>query len=156
MLNELKVGQIMSRHYHTALSLLCIVVTLHCCSWARNWRNRRRRCKFWRNSLSRRFVSFKLISIFVQFFFAKALSRKNHRINTVSVLIIDIMCLFDWQNLDVKRLSNERKEAFAAQFAAEATLRRIHSSQKDEEAVPFDAIIAPLESDIKKYRHEVT
>jgi hypothetical protein len=29
------------------------------------------------------------------FFFAKALSRKNHRINTVSVLIIDIMCLFD-------------------------------------------------------------
>jgi hypothetical protein len=26
MLNELKVGQIMSRHYHTALSLLCIVV----------------------------------------------------------------------------------------------------------------------------------
>jgi hypothetical protein len=56
----------------------------------------------------------------------------------------------------VKRLSNERKEAFAAQFAAEATLRRIHSSQKDEEAVPFDAIIAPLESGIKKYRHEVT
>ncbi|KAK3147983.1 hypothetical protein QOZ80_3BG0289160 [Eleusine coracana subsp. coracana] len=59
------------------------------------------------------------------------------------------------KNLDVKRLSNERKEALAAQFAAEATLRRIHSSQKDEEAVPFDAIIAPLESDIKKYRHEI-
>uniref|UniRef100_A0A0D3FFG3 Uncharacterized protein n=1 Tax=Oryza barthii TaxID=65489 RepID=A0A0D3FFG3_9ORYZ len=60
------------------------------------------------------------------------------------------------ENLDVKRLSNERKEALSAQFAAEATLRRIHSSQKDEEVVPFDAIIAPLESDIKAYRHEVT
>ncbi|TVU47927.1 hypothetical protein EJB05_07544 [Eragrostis curvula] len=59
------------------------------------------------------------------------------------------------KNLDVKRLSNERKEALSAQFAAEATLRRMHSSQKDEEAVPFDAIIAPLESDIKKYRHEI-
>lgn len=59
------------------------------------------------------------------------------------------------KNLDVKRLSNERKEALSAQFAAEATLRRIHSSQKDEEVVPFDAIIAPLESDIKKYRHEI-
>uniref|UniRef100_A0A0A9GG08 Uncharacterized protein n=1 Tax=Arundo donax TaxID=35708 RepID=A0A0A9GG08_ARUDO len=59
------------------------------------------------------------------------------------------------KNLDVKRLSNERKEALSAQFAAEATLRRIHSSQKDEETVPFDAIIAPLESDIKQYRHEI-
>ncbi|XP_006649637.1 microtubule-associated protein 70-4-like [Oryza brachyantha] len=59
------------------------------------------------------------------------------------------------KNLDVKRLSNERKEALSAQFAAEATLRRIHSSQKDEEVVPFDAIIAPLESDIKAYRHEI-
>ncbi|OEL15767.1 Microtubule-associated protein 70-4 [Dichanthelium oligosanthes] len=59
------------------------------------------------------------------------------------------------KNLDVKRLGNERKEALSAQFAAEATLRRIHSSQKDEESVPFDAIIAPLESDIRKYRHEI-
>ncbi|KAK1651845.1 hypothetical protein QYE76_069650 [Lolium multiflorum] len=59
------------------------------------------------------------------------------------------------KNLDVKRLCNERKEALSAQFAAEASLRRIHSSQKDEEVVPFDAIIAPLESDIKKYRHEI-
>uniref|UniRef100_A0A0D9VR91 Uncharacterized protein n=1 Tax=Leersia perrieri TaxID=77586 RepID=A0A0D9VR91_9ORYZ len=59
------------------------------------------------------------------------------------------------KNLDVKRLSNEKKDALSAQFAAEATLRRIHSSQKDEEVVPFDAIIAPLESDIKAYRHEI-
>lgn len=63
--------------------------------------------------------------------------------------------LLEQKNLDVKRLSNERKEALSAQFAAEATLRRMYSSQKDEEVVPFDAIIAPLESDIKKYRHEI-
>ncbi|CAD6210203.1 unnamed protein product [Miscanthus lutarioriparius] len=62
---------------------------------------------------------------------------------------------FEQKNLEVKRLNNERKEALSAQFAAEATLRRIHSSQKDEESVPFDAIIAPLESDIRKYRHEI-
>lgn len=43
----------------------------------------------------------------------------------------------------------------SAQFAAEASLRRIHSAQRDEEVVPFDAIIGPLESDIKKYKHEV-
>lgn len=55
----------------------------------------------------------------------------------------------------MKRLCNERKEALSAQFAAEASLRRIHSAQRDEEVVPFDAIIGPLESDIKKYKHEV-
>ncbi|XBH86348.1 hypothetical protein VPH35_074028 [Triticum aestivum] len=59
------------------------------------------------------------------------------------------------KNLDVKRLCNERKEALSAQFAAEASLRRIHSAQRDEEVVPFDAIIGPLESDIKKYKHEI-
>lgn len=46
----------------------------------------------------------------------------------------------------MKRLCNERKEALSAQFAAEASLRRIHSAQRDEEVVPFDAIIGPLES----------
>ncbi|KAI4993340.1 microtubule-associated protein 70-4-like [Hordeum vulgare subsp. vulgare] len=59
------------------------------------------------------------------------------------------------KNLDVKRLCNERKEALSAQFAAEASLRRIHSAQREEEVVPFDAIIGPLESDIKKYKHEI-
>uniref|UniRef100_A0A453ILS9 Uncharacterized protein n=2 Tax=Aegilops tauschii subsp. strangulata TaxID=200361 RepID=A0A453ILS9_AEGTS len=59
------------------------------------------------------------------------------------------------KNLDVKRICNERKEALSAQFAAEASLRRIHSAQRDEEVVPFDAIIGPLESDIKKYKHEI-
>lgn len=46
----------------------------------------------------------------------------------------------------MKRLCNERKEALSAQFAAEASLRRIHSAQREEEVVPFDAIIGPLES----------
>ena len=50
---------------------------------------------------------------------------------------------------------NEKKEALAGQFAAEATLRRVHANQKDEEFLPVEAIIAPYESDIRKYRNEV-
>lgn len=43
----------------------------------------------------------------------------------------------------------------AAQFAAEAALRRVHASQKDEEHLPVEAVLAPLESEIKKYKNEV-
>lgn len=50
---------------------------------------------------------------------------------------------------------NEKKEALAAQFAAEATLRRVYANQKDEESLPVEAIIAPYESDIRKYKNEV-
>ncbi|KAM0937921.1 putative microtubule-associated protein [Dioscorea sansibarensis] len=58
-------------------------------------------------------------------------------------------------SLEIKKLSNSKKEAMAAQFAAEATLRRLHASQKDEELVPLEAVIAPLESDIKIYKNEI-
>ncbi|XP_010936411.1 microtubule-associated protein 70-5 [Elaeis guineensis] len=59
------------------------------------------------------------------------------------------------KNLDIKRLINEKKEALAAQFAAEAALRRVHASQRDEEYLPVEAVIAPLESDLKKYKNEI-
>lgn len=59
------------------------------------------------------------------------------------------------QNLEIKRLTDEKKEAMAAQLAAEAALRRVHACQKDEEYLPVEAVIAPLESDIKKYKNEV-
>nr|ACG43509.1 ATMAP70-2 [Zea mays] len=79
---------------------------------------------------------------------SKELKRQDERMRSMEKQL-------EQKNLEVKRLHNERKEALSAQFAAEATLRRIHSSKKDEESVPFDAIIAPLESDIRKYRHEI-
>ncbi|XP_008785643.2 microtubule-associated protein 70-4-like isoform X2 [Phoenix dactylifera] len=59
------------------------------------------------------------------------------------------------KNLENKKVINEKKEALAAQFAAEAALRRVHSSQKDEEHLPVEAVIAPLESDVKKYKNEI-
>ena len=59
------------------------------------------------------------------------------------------------QNLEIKKLTSERKEALAAQFAAEATLRRVHANQKEDDSVPIESVIAPLEADIKMYKNEV-
>lgn len=43
----------------------------------------------------------------------------------------------------------------AAQFAAEATLRRVHADQKDDDMPPIEAILAPLEAELKIARQEV-
>lgn len=43
----------------------------------------------------------------------------------------------------------------AAQFAAEATLRRVHAAQKDDDMPPIEAILAPLEAELKLTRQEV-
>lgn len=57
--------------------------------------------------------------------------------------------------MDIKKLETEKKEAFAAQFAAEATLRRVYANQKDDNSVPIESIIAPLEADIRLYKNEI-
>ncbi|XP_020248515.1 microtubule-associated protein 70-4-like [Asparagus officinalis] len=59
--------------------------------------------------------------------------------------------LDNYKNLEIKKLMNEKKEALAAQFAAEATLRRVHANQ----SLFVEAIIAPYESDIRKYKIEI-
>lgn len=59
------------------------------------------------------------------------------------------------QNLEIKKINDEKKAALAAQFAAEATLRRVHAAQKDDEMPPIEAIIAPLEAELKLARQEV-
>ncbi|RWW08301.1 hypothetical protein GW17_00028269 [Ensete ventricosum] len=58
-------------------------------------------------------------------------------------------------NLEIKRITEEKKEALAAQFAAEATLRRVHAAQKDEELPTLEDILFPLEAEIKLLRQEV-
>lgn len=65
------------------------------------------------------------------------------------------------QNLEVKRINDEKKAALAAQIAAEATVRRVQlaAAQKDEnQLLPWsiDAIVAPLESELKLARQEVS
>jgi len=59
------------------------------------------------------------------------------------------------QNLEIKKLTDEKKDALASQYAAEATLRRVHANQKDEDFTPIETAIAPLEAEIKMYRNEV-
>jgi len=59
------------------------------------------------------------------------------------------------QNIEIKKLTDEKKSAMAAKYAAEATLRRVHANQKDEDSVPIDNAIAPLQAEIKMYRNEV-
>ncbi|PNX95037.1 microtubule-associated protein 70-5-like, partial [Trifolium pratense] len=60
------------------------------------------------------------------------------------------------KNVEIRKLADEKKGALAAQYAAEATLRRVHANQKNEYSVPIDTVIAPLEAEIKMYRNEIT
>ncbi|CAI9099609.1 OLC1v1036458C1 [Oldenlandia corymbosa var. corymbosa] len=59
------------------------------------------------------------------------------------------------KNLEIKKIDEDKKAAVAAQFAAESSLRRVHAAQKDDEIPPIEAIIAPLEAELKLARIEV-
>ncbi|XP_072972881.1 microtubule-associated protein 70-1-like isoform X1 [Typha angustifolia] len=63
--------------------------------------------------------------------------------------------LLESKNLEIKRINDEKKTALAAQFAAEATLRRVHAAQKDDDMPPIEAILAPLEAELKLARQEI-
>ncbi|TKW41462.1 hypothetical protein SEVIR_1G317800v4 [Setaria viridis] len=63
--------------------------------------------------------------------------------------------LLETKNLELKKTNDEKKAALAAQFAAEATLRRVHAAQKDDDMPPIEAILAPLEAELKLSRQEI-
>ncbi|XP_038689557.1 microtubule-associated protein 70-5-like isoform X2 [Tripterygium wilfordii] len=63
--------------------------------------------------------------------------------------------LLEHKNLEIKELTSEKKDALASQYAAEATLRRVHANQKDDDSVPLESVIAPLEAEIKLYKNEI-
>lgn len=71
------------------------------------------------------------------------------------MLTVKLHFLLEFQKLEIKKINEEKKAALAAQFAAEATLRRVHAAQKDDEMPPIEAIIAPLEAELKLTRMEV-
>lgn len=75
--------------------------------------------------------------------------------NMMNFYIADLKTMDIGQNLELKRMNDERKAALAAQFAAEATLRRVHAAQKDNDLPPLEAILAPLEAELKLARQEV-
>lgn len=55
----------------------------------------------------------------------------------------------------MKRLEGEKEDALAAQDAAEEALRRVYTHQQDDDSLPLESIIAPLEAEIKFQKHEV-
>ncbi|KAF8081457.1 hypothetical protein N665_0885s0004 [Sinapis alba] len=59
------------------------------------------------------------------------------------------------KNLEIRKINEEKKASMAAQFAAEATLRRVHAAQKDDDMPPIEAILAPLEAELKLARSEI-
>ncbi|KAK3027409.1 hypothetical protein RJ639_042088, partial [Escallonia herrerae] len=63
--------------------------------------------------------------------------------------------LLESKNLEIKKINDEKKASMAAQFAAEATLRRVHAAQKDDDMPPIEAILAPLEAEPKLARQEI-
>ncbi|KAJ0987260.1 hypothetical protein J5N97_005616 [Dioscorea zingiberensis] len=63
--------------------------------------------------------------------------------------------LLESKNLEIKRINDEKKASMAAQFAAEATLRRVHAAQKGDDMPPIEAILAPLEAELKLARQEI-
>ncbi|XP_047320169.1 microtubule-associated protein 70-2-like [Impatiens glandulifera] len=63
--------------------------------------------------------------------------------------------LLESKNLEIKKINDEKKSALAAQFAAEGTLRRVHANQRDDEMPPIEAIITPLEAELRLTRLEV-
>ncbi|KAF7840523.1 microtubule-associated protein 70-5-like [Senna tora] len=63
--------------------------------------------------------------------------------------------ILEHKNLEIKKVTGEKKDALAAQYAAEATLRRVHADQQDDDSIPMECIIAPLEAEIKMYKNEI-
>ncbi|XP_019183927.1 PREDICTED: microtubule-associated protein 70-5 [Ipomoea nil] len=63
--------------------------------------------------------------------------------------------LVEQKNLETKKLINEKKEALTAQYAAEAALRRVYAEQKEDDSIPIESVIAPLEAEIKMYKNEI-
>ncbi|KAE9599762.1 putative microtubule-associated protein [Lupinus albus] len=85
----------------------------------------------------------------------KGVEELADELNKVDEKLKATEALLESKNLEIKKINDERKSALAAQFAAEATLRRVHAAQKDDEMPPIEAIIAPLEAELKLARTEV-
>ncbi|XP_075478602.1 microtubule-associated protein 70-5-like [Primulina tabacum] len=63
--------------------------------------------------------------------------------------------LVQQKNLDIMKLTGEKREALAAQYAVEATLRRVYANQKDDDSVAIELVIAPLEAELKMRKNEI-
>lgn len=85
----------------------------------------------------------------------KAVEELTEELSKVDEKLKLTECLLDTRNLEIKKINDEKKASMAAQFAAEATLRRVHAAQKDDDMPPIEAILAPLEAELKLARQEI-
>ncbi|CAI9755230.1 unnamed protein product [Fraxinus pennsylvanica] len=85
----------------------------------------------------------------------KAVEELKEELTKVEKKLKQTESLLESKNLEIKRINDEKKASMAAQFAAEATLRRVHAAQKDDDMPPIEAILAPLEAELKLARQEI-
>ncbi|KAI7754708.1 hypothetical protein M8C21_009468, partial [Ambrosia artemisiifolia] len=84
----------------------------------------------------------------------KAVEELNDELSKMDEKLKKTESLLESKNLEIKKINDEKKQALSAQYAAEATLRRVHAAQKDDEMPPIEAIIAPLEAELKFVKME--
>ncbi|KAH9531244.1 hypothetical protein CY35_19G027500 [Sphagnum magellanicum] len=85
----------------------------------------------------------------------KAVEELADQLEKVDQKLKSTETLLENKNLELKRINSEKKAAQCGQIAAEATLRRVQAAQKDEDLPPIEAILAPLEAELKLARHEI-
>ncbi|KAJ0241415.1 Microtubule-associated protein 70-1 [Hirschfeldia incana] len=85
----------------------------------------------------------------------KAVEELTDELNKLEEKLKLTESLLQGKNLEIKKINEEKKASMAAQFAAEATLRRVHAAQKDDDMPPIEAILAPLEAELKLARSEI-
>ncbi|ESW32426.1 hypothetical protein PHAVU_002G321500 [Phaseolus vulgaris] len=85
----------------------------------------------------------------------KAVEVLNEELSKVEGKLKLTESLLESKNLEIKKINDDKKASMAAQFAAEATLRRVHAAQKDDDMPPIEAILAPLEAELKLARQEI-
>ncbi|CAN6885444.1 unnamed protein product [Brassica oleracea] len=85
----------------------------------------------------------------------KAVEELTDELGKMSAKLKLIENLLETKNLEIKKINEEKKASMAAQFAAEASLRRVHAAQKDDDMPPIEAILAPLEAELKLARQEI-
>ncbi|RID72658.1 hypothetical protein BRARA_C04541 [Brassica rapa] len=60
------------------------------------------------------------------------------------------------KEVEMKKLEEEKEDALAAQEAAEEALRRVYTHQQEDDSLPLESVIAPLESQIKFQKHQIS
>ncbi|KAF3488310.1 hypothetical protein F2Q69_00056859 [Brassica cretica] len=60
------------------------------------------------------------------------------------------------KEVEMKKLEEEKEDALAAQEAAEEALRRVYTHQHEDDSLPLESVIAPLEAQIKFQKHQIS